>query len=175
MDSEKKKPEAAEPAWGPIRDLHRLKSDGAASLAELQEFLAKMKGRRPEEVLGMVSGSRLVQSMVWGTLLCLGLMAVLTVGPWMLADQTNAAKPKTAQKTTQKSAAPQKPADDKDAPASADAPAKTAKSAGKSTGSEKVLPADAEKAVKVMGLGETKTADPKKMEDRLENLLDKVE
>ena len=57
MDSTKPtSDEPATPGFGIARDLQQLKTHSAASVAELREFLAQMRGRRPQEVLGLVAG-----------------------------------------------------------------------------------------------------------------------
>ena len=43
----------------PSRELRNLHANGSASLAELREFLAELKGRKPQEVIGIVSASLL--------------------------------------------------------------------------------------------------------------------
>jgi len=78
MDSTKPTPEQpAMPGFGIARDLRHLKTHSAASVAELREFLAQTRGRRPQEVLGLVAGSHLMRSVAVATL---GAVLVLTVG-----------------------------------------------------------------------------------------------
>ena len=161
--------------FGIGRDLDRLKTGGAATAAELREFLGQMRGKRPQEVLGLVAGSGLAKSMLTATLGCLVLMAALTVIPYFLYHRG----PKPAAKAAPKAAAAQAvPA--KTAAAQPDAPktdqaAKTAKApAPESTSAP---PAHVERAIKAMGMDETKLADPKKnpLEKSLDKLLDKIQ
>ena len=74
---------------GVAGDLRRLKSDGVASAAELREFLGNLKGRSPEDVMGAVAQSNLVRSIGLATVGCLGLMAVLTIIPYLLRDSSS--------------------------------------------------------------------------------------
>ncbi|MDE0736965.1 MAG: hypothetical protein OSB47_14170, partial [Pirellulaceae bacterium] len=49
------------------RDLRSVRDNGTASLRELREFITQLKGRRPQEVMGMVSSNGLVQGVVIST------------------------------------------------------------------------------------------------------------
>jgi hypothetical protein len=68
----------------PVREPNELRAGSAASLAELREFLTRLKGRKPQEVIGIVSASLLVQSMATALLIVLGLLVVFTVGPFLV-------------------------------------------------------------------------------------------
>ena len=137
--------------------IKRLATDTALTTAELRDFVRNLKGRSPQEVMGIVSSSALAQAVIGSTIGSIALIGVLTIGPylWFGPPKAKAAKPVAAV-------------------AEAD-PVKTgtAKSAASSdTPSEE----DVKKASKAMGLDETKTADPKKNPlDKLDNLLDKLE
>ncbi len=172
MDSTKPTPdEPAAPGFGVARDLRQLKTHSAASVAELREFLAQMRGRRPQEVLGLVAGSHLMRSVAVATVGAVLILAVGSVVPWWLnrlsADSASAAKPGSPPAAA--AAAPPESKQPEPRPAEPPAPAP----ADDVTPS----PADAEKAIKVMGLDDTKAADPKKnpLENSLDNLLDKIE
>ena len=83
MDGTKPTPEKpAAPGFGIARDLRQLQTHGAAGVAELREFLAQTRGRRPQEVLGLVAGSHLMRSVAVATVGAVVLLAVGTVGPW---------------------------------------------------------------------------------------------
>ena len=136
------------------------------TLAEMREFIRQLHGRKPSEVLGIVSGSALIRA-VGESVLYLGLvLVVLTIVPFLMAgDDKDAASKKTAEVNTETATAESSATD-----ASTTGTTATAASPNGS-----ISAADAEKAVKVMGLGETKTADPKKNPlDNLDNLLDDV-
>ncbi len=74
---------------GPVRELNELRAGSAASLAELREFLAKLKGRKPQEVIGIVSASLLVQSMVMAFAAVVGLLVLFTLGPYLIYGPPN--------------------------------------------------------------------------------------
>lgn len=136
-----------------INDIKNIRDSGGASMSELREFLKGLKARNPQEVIGIVSASLLIQSLVTSTLLTVGLMAVLTVGPYLVygPPQAQTANAKPAKK-------PDGSASDAKAAVTEAQPAATSDQPAKSTSGTP----DAEKAAKVMGLDETKAADPKK-------------
>lgn len=165
MESTQRRAEqAATPLKSAAGDVRRMKSSGAASVQELKEFLRKHQGKSSKELLGELGKTSLFQAMVKSTIGCLLLLAVLTVGPYLMEG-----KPKPA------ATAEQKPA----APAPAAATAQTPATAGNAaTGNNSGAPdgVDLEKAQKAMGLNETKAA-PAEVNPRekdLDNLLDGV-
>ena len=156
MDSTKPTPDGpATPGFGIARDLRQLKTHSAASVAELREFLAQMRGRRPQEVLGLVAGSHLMRSVAVATVGAVLILAVGSVVPWWLnrlsADSASAAKP--GHRPPRPPRRRRRPRQPEPRPAEPPAPAPAADATPS--------PADAEKAIKVMGLGDTKVADPK--------------
>jgi len=167
--------DAGKPAFGVVRDLERLKTHGSASAAELREFLAQMRSRNPQEVLGLVAASQLARSLVLATLGAVVLAVVFSVGPYLLGSPAKPAATQTpapAAPAEKEKKAAEKPSQQPEA--SAPTPASAAPA---SSTDPQVKSGDAEKAMKIMGIGDTKIADPKKnpMEDNLDNLLDKVE
>jgi len=171
MDSAKPTPEQpAMPGFGVARDLRHLKTHSAASVAELGEFLAQTRGRRPQEVLGLVAGSQLMRSVAVATVGSVVVLVVCTVVPWwlnQLSADSAAVKPTEPPKTAATTVATPEAKRSEQPPADSPAPAADA------TPSQ----VDAEQAIKVMGLDDTKAADPKKnpLENSLDNLLDKIE
>jgi hypothetical protein len=155
---------------GIARDVSRLKTEGAASMAELREFLGQMRGRTPQEMIGLVAKSGLTRSMFLATFLCVVLLAALTVIPYALrqpgADRSAPAAKETAERedTTQTVQ-----------PESARKPAETVAPASVVDTEEAGV--DPERAVDAMGIGETRVADPNEnpLEDKLDNLLDGIE
>jgi hypothetical protein len=123
-------------------------------VTELREFLKTLKARNPQEVIGIVSSSLLIQSIGMSCVITIALMALLTAGPYFIygppKSKTVAAKPLAATSNRPSEVTP-----------SVEASIPAASSAAN-------LP-DAEKATKVMGLDEVKASDPKK------NPLDKPE
>lgn len=154
--------EQAEPQITPGKglkgDVQRLKANSTATADELRAFVAGLKGRSPQEVLGIVSETGLFRGVVQATVGCVVLIAALTVLPWAFADE----KP---EKPVETAAAPQTPAT-----SGAETPA---------TGTGTVAAAkpgqvDPAAAIKAMGEDEVKPAnaavDP--LDNSLNNLLE---
>ena len=131
---------------GLTRDIRALKDSGAASVAEMKTFLKSLKSRNPQEVIGIVSSNLLVQSLGIACVATAVFMFVFTVGPYLIYG------PPVAK------AKPSKPAAHSMATGGNLSPADGAAGAGTTTSGQP----NAEQAAKVMGLEETKSADPKK-------------
>ena len=156
---------------GIARDLGRLKSDGAASVAELREFLGQMRGRSPQDMLGLVAESGLTRSMFLATSLFVLSLAVLTVIPYALTSPGADASAPVAE---------EKAAEEEDSARAGEAetaeqPAKPAAAAPVADAEDTGI--DPERAVDVMGIGETRVADPDEnpLEDKVDKLLDGIE
>lgn len=151
------------PGSGTMTNLARLKRDGSYSLAELQEFIAQMRGRSPQEVLGMVSASELVRSIGLATLGCIVLMAVLTVGPYMLGKRAPATVTPEATASANTTPPAASPASTDEVPPTATAATDTIPSA-----------ADPSAAAKALNIDEVKTApaDVNPLDTDLDKLLD---
>jgi hypothetical protein len=145
-------------------DVQRLKSDASASVEELREFVAGLKGRSPQEVLGIMTGNSLIQGTIQATVLCVVVLAAATVGPWFLASEDAATAEAAAADT-------EAPTDAAEAPA---AEADTAVAVTGDTGTGVVDPAGAATA---MGIDEVKAADPdaNPLDSNLDNLLDALD
>lgn len=156
--------EQAEPQITPGKglkgDVERLKTNSTATAQELREFVSGLKGRSPQEVLGIVSETGLFRGVAQASIGCVVLLAAMTVIPWSLAGDEPAAE--TAEATA--------PAEEN--------PAETGnEAAGPATGTEtaatggEVNPAA---AIKAMGEDEVKPAgastDP--LDNTLNNLLE---
>lgn len=150
--------ESAEPRRGLQGDLQRAKAGTFASAAELREFVHNLRGKSPQEVLGAVANSGLVQGVVISTIGTIILMAVFTVGPYFLYPKI---KP---QAKAEKAAAAGSDAKDAAKPAAADA--KSAVSTDPK--------ANAQKTLDKMGESEIKSADPKvnPLDKEVDDLLD---
>ena len=61
MDSSKDHFESQQPAAGAMQDYQSLRENTTASVGELREFLGRLKGRSPQEVMGIVAQSSLVR------------------------------------------------------------------------------------------------------------------
>lgn len=165
MDNNQRHLADAKPATpGLAGDLRRLKSDGGASAAELREFLAQLKGRSPEEVMGAVAQSNLIRSICIATVGCVALMAAFTIIPYLMRD-TSVVAASDAPTVVSNPAATTKHTDAK--PADVQNEPKT-----ESSGIT-----DPKKAIEKMGIGGT--ADPdanaEKIDNRLDNLLDGID
>jgi hypothetical protein len=173
MDSRNREVErtgVAQGGLGPVRELRNLQASGSASLAELREFLASLKGRKPQEVIGIVSASLLIQSMVISLFATAGILAVFTVGPYLIYGPPQARKPTPAKATPETAQAAESAPTESSPLTAAATPAPAASDAPG-------VP-DAARAAQVMGLDETKAADPKQNPlDRpdLDKLLDGVD
>jgi predicted Zn finger-like uncharacterized protein len=134
-------------------DVQRLRTNGAEAAAELAEFLKKMRGKSPQEMLGLVAQSGLMQGVVQATVWTVVLMALLTVVPYGLAKAFPTA-PKAVAENAEKT------------------PAKAAPKGTEATG--ETGPTDpaskAAKALKKMGEDDTKTSNPGR--NPLENSAD---
>lgn len=67
--------------------MKRLKTDATATAEELREFIAGFHGHSPQEMLGAMSESGLVQATVQAALGCVVLLGVLSVGPWLFKSE----------------------------------------------------------------------------------------
>lgn len=145
----------------PLKGLH---SNGSASVAELKEFLGTLKGRNPQEVIGMVSASLLIQSLGIAAIATVLLLGVFTVGPYLAygppKQKKLATTPAAAAKAKSDAAASQ-PADASPASTELDA---------------KAVSPDAAKAAQALGIDEVKDSDPSKNPldkgPNIDNLLD---
>jgi hypothetical protein len=68
--------------------VQRFTANTSASAAEMTEFLTKMRGKNPQEVLGMVAASSLVRSTGVALGVTVALMLLLTLIPaWTASDK----------------------------------------------------------------------------------------
>jgi len=174
MEPAKEQPsETRPPAGGPGGDFRRLKTEGAATVAELREFLGQMRGKSPQEVLGLVAKSGLTRGIVLATLLFLVLLVALTVGPYLLAERGADASAPVAGQTTAPEGDAAAPAE----PNSAKQPGPEAAAASDLTAAEAGAPPGTDRAIDAMGIGETRVADPDEspLEDKIDGLLDGIE
>ncbi len=164
-----------------------LKEHGAATVDELKDFLQGMKGKSAQEVLGVIAQSGLIRGVTQATVATIVLVAAFTVGPYMLYGR-NGVKPAAASSDNAKQSTDSQAAKSPNAAAtpnastaanasSAAAPAVegTSPPTGGAT-TPAGAPADLERAAQVLGVGETKGADPKNnpREKDLDSLLDKI-
>ncbi|MFP6612545.1 MAG: hypothetical protein VB835_09570 [Pirellulales bacterium] len=153
---------------GVARDFRRLKADGGATADELREFIRRMRGKSPQQMLGILAQSGLVKSILVSAAGFVVVLSALTVVPYLLKPDTAAAanSPSASKQEQNRSTSPQ-PAETQAAnPASS--PATNAQGTPQSP--------DAEAAAAALGIDETKQAPPDKnpLEKDLDNLLDGV-
>ncbi len=156
---------------GVARDFKRLRSDGAATVSELREFLGQMHGKSPQEVIGIVAKSGLTRSIILATFLFVVLLVALTIGPYLWEKfGSGATGPSTGESDTAKA-----PVAKPDEPKPEEQPAETVATTAKEKNVSDEL--DPDRAIDAMGIGETRTADPNKnpREDELDKLLDGIE
>ncbi len=147
------------PPSGLRRDLKRAREGAFASAAELREFVQNLRGKSPQEVLGAVANSGLAQGVGLATVGTVILMAVFTVGPYLLYPKVQAKPAKTEAATSE--------------PAAISELAAAAKTLEKFARPSKDASSNAQQTLEKMGETETKTADPKVNPlDNLDDLLD---
>ena len=110
-DARKQITDSETPPGGIGRDLRRIKTESRASLAELREFVGRMQGKSPQEMLGVLAQSRLAVNILVSTVGCAVLMFACSIIPYWLNGAgsqiaANAAKTKKAARTAARS--PQK-------------------------------------------------------------------
>lgn len=140
------------PPRGLVGDIHRARTGAKASAEELRAFVRDFRGRSPQEMLGLVAASNLIQATLLATVITFIFMAGFTVGPYMMKK----AYP-VAAKTSKK------PAASAPAPSASAAPAPVAATATAAplpvaTGTGPATP----DVLNTLGIGETKASDPKK-------------
>jgi len=73
----------SEPApRGLARDIHRAKHGAKASAEELREFVKQLRGRSPQEMLGIVAENGLIRATALASVITLVFMVAFTVGPY---------------------------------------------------------------------------------------------
>jgi len=138
-------PSQPAPSAAPRGDIARLKQAASATSEEFTEFLARMRGKSPKEVLGAIARSGLTMGIVLSLLLNAVVLAGFTVGPYLYEKKFG--KPETAKKK------------DKD---EASEPTPQPKVADTKTPKDKADPKDTKADIaKKLGITETKPADPK--------------
>ena len=153
---------------GAFKDVKRLKADGSASAEELREFLGQLKGKSPQEMLGIVAESGLIKGMMTATIGTVAVLFVFTIGPWAygeLAGEPAQERP-IAKPTPSEDPAPDTPIDAASQAAAAAAAVGDPGSQPPSSvpGSQPDIGA----ATKALGIGQTNSGEPD-----LDSLLNK--
>ncbi|MFK7850049.1 MAG: hypothetical protein AB8D78_03630 [Akkermansiaceae bacterium] len=68
-------------------DLRELRGNSQATVQEIQEFLRELKGKSPQEMLGLVSNSGLFKSLLLATFLVAGGIFLFTLIPFLMAEK----------------------------------------------------------------------------------------
>lgn len=127
----------------------RLRVHSGATAAEIRQFIGQLRGRSPHEVIGVLAQSNLLRATGLAAAWTVGLLLVFTILPAIFA------KPKNVETATPVAATA--PAADKSKPAVTDGKDSTAVAPD-----TKTKPASKTDVADKLGIGETKTLDPKK-------------
>lgn len=68
-------------------DFRELKANSSETVQELQEFLRELRGKSPQEMLGVVSTSQLFRATILSIVLVTGAIFVLTAIPYFLGEE----------------------------------------------------------------------------------------
>jgi hypothetical protein len=170
MDHKTNKTETPAHAIGVGRDIRRMKADSADTAAELTEFLRQFRGKRPQEVLGLVARTRPLWATGLATVATVLLMAVFTVVPfvWGKAFPEQA---KSGEQAPTAAATADQPAANNTA-----ANAATSDSAAGAAATDPNKPVETEAVAEMLGVGETVESDPGKnpLEESADDLLDDI-
>lgn len=164
MESSKQHFEQQQPGGGgTFSNLTRLRKNTSASAAELREFLGQLKGRSPQEVMGVVAQNSLVQGVTTASVACGLLLLVFTIIPYALSGGQAAAEAK------------QTPAVAVSVTETAAATPVAEPTAGDT--SLKSKEPDLKRAADAMGIGNSAPADAKTnpLDSKLDKLLDGIE
>lgn len=113
------KPESNQPKRSAMAstkaDLRELRGNSQATVQEIQAFLRELKGKNPQEMLGMVASSNLFRSLLLSTAIVAGGILLFTAIPYFMADS----EPPVAEKAAEepgKTATPEAPAPEPEVP-----------------------------------------------------------
>lgn len=160
---------------GGIRgELRRLGTNGSASVDELRDFIGQMHGKRPEEVLGAVASSNLVQSTLIATAGIAVVLIVFTAVPYFLSGSQEEA---TAAPGGNQAAAEAEPESGADAADSKTPAAQNGSAQAAADQSAESTSTSGDPLLDNLGIGETKTAAPDKnpLDNNLDKLLDGID
>ncbi len=68
-------------------DFRELKANSSATVQELQEFLRQLRGKSPQEMLGVVATSQLFRATILSVVLVTGAILVLTAFPYFFGEE----------------------------------------------------------------------------------------
>jgi len=102
-DSEKPKRSALASTKADLRELH---GNSQATVREIQAFLRELKGKNPQEMLGLVTSSSLFRSLVLSTFLVIGGILLFTAIPYFMAEKEPVTTETIPQPTTSEAPEP---------------------------------------------------------------------
>ena len=85
-------------------DLRELRQNSQATVKEIQQFLRELKGKSPQEMLGVVASSNLFKSLILATLLVAGGLLLFTAIPYYMAEEEAPVAESTPQPAAQPTA-----------------------------------------------------------------------
>jgi len=138
-------------------DLRELKTNTNATVQEIQEFLRQLKGKSPQEMLGVVASSQLIRATILSCILVAGAIFALTAIPYFLGGEDSPPSEAPAVAAT-----PAAPAPEPTPPA----PEPT-----------KATPGETPSPIEPLGVNETKTApaNSNPLEDKKDDFLKDLE
>jgi hypothetical protein len=97
-------------------ELRNLRNNSQATVAELKAFLSELKGRSPQEMLGMVAGNQLIRATIHALILIAAILVIFTVIPYLTreapaAHETTESSPSEAPTETPAEPTPAAPPD----------------------------------------------------------------
>ncbi|MEJ7595754.1 MAG: hypothetical protein WKF77_29945 [Planctomycetaceae bacterium] len=166
VESSKEHFEQQQPAVsGVFSNMQRLRVHSSASATELREFLSQLKGRSPQEVMGIVAESSLVQGITRATIASAVLLVVFTIIPYAISGGPDSVAPKTPAGNI-----------DRQATSSSTAEPQVPETVAKEAAASPAEP-DLKRAAEAMGIGGTAKADAdtNPLDTKLDKLLDGIE
>jgi len=82
-------------------DLRELRGNSQATVQEIQDFLRELKGKSPQEMLGLVTASGLFRAILMSTAVVAGAILLFTVIPFFMADEKPLTKPENTVKSVE--------------------------------------------------------------------------
>jgi len=100
-------------------DLRELRTNSSATVQELQEFLSQLRGKSPQEMLGVVASSQLFRATILSVILVTGAILAFTAIPYFFGKEPT---PEPITEVPQKTQAPAPPVTDLKVTTPAEAP-----------------------------------------------------
>lgn len=103
-------------------DFRELKSNSSATVAELKEFLRELRGKSPQEMLGVVASSQLFRATILSVILVTGAILAFTALPYFMGDEPAVATESAPTEEAPPAQLPQPPVIEPTTPASTTPP-----------------------------------------------------